>query len=555
MRKSIPVFGLLVAVSFFACGPSQSSGMPTEVDPPTRVDEREGGLPVRPDASPDAQPLGADASAPQLPPALFLLGSAGADYTKAAATTRDGDIGMVLVASGPVGLDSEGVTLPSTDGGDLAFVVYDASTGRAKRWLRSGGPGLQVPHGLAFDNSGNASIIGYTRPNGVSTANFDPAKSPANDIAYSGGEKPFVAQYTPSGALAWSRVFDHPSAAAMSDRAWDLAVDEVGDVYVVGTFRGSLALDATHVLVSNADSVDIFVAKLSARDGSIAWGFAIGGPEGDGGPEGSPVAPGGTGDVALAVAGDTLVVQGEMRSTVSFAGTGQVTPSSTRSSAGGTDLFVARFAKSTGAFASVTQLGGPGDETSVAGAMRTDEIGNTYIAGRFSGSIAIGASQLTHAGTGSSMFLAALGSDLAPRWARALASDGGLDGIHRLAFDSRGGLFAAGWHGGETNFGTAASPNVVRSNTTGPVASDIFVARFEATNGNLTWVAQVPGKATHNQNQIAAALTVDRFGDAWIGGQIFTATSFDGEGGRTLTPVGLNDAFVARYAGSSGKLR
>jgi hypothetical protein len=485
-------------------------------------------------------------------PVLRLLGSAGADYTKAAAWSPTGELGVTLVASGPMTLDAAGTTLPPTEGADIAVITYDIGTGRASRYFRAGGSGTQVPHGLVFDADGSAVVIGYTRPSGAPVVNLDPSKSPANDIAYSGGEKPFVARYSPSGALVWARLFDHPTASTALDRAWDVALDARGDVYVVGTFRGSLALDETRVLESNAGSVDLFVAKLAAKNGSVSWGFQVGGPEGDGGPEGAPVAPGGTGDAAITVSGDAVFVQGEMRGTVSFGGTAPPGPANTRTSAGGVDLFVARYSQATGALQSLSQIGGPSDESAVAGAVRTDRAGNVYIAGRYSGELSLGGQRLQHDGPGTSMFIASLSFDLAPRWAKSIVSDGGLDGIHRLEVDARGALYATGWYGGAATFG----PNsTLRSNTVGPVASDIFLARLDSSSGVLRWVANVAGTSRHESNQIAAALAIDGSGDPWIGGQIFVPTTFGGTSGLALSPVGLNDAFVARFDAESGGLR
>jgi hypothetical protein len=62
---------------------------------------------------------------------------------------------------------------------------------------------------------------------------------------------------------------------------YGVLVDRLGDVVVAGYFSGSLDF-GRRTLVSDAASIDAFVAKYRGRDGSLLWVRTLHGPFRDG---------------------------------------------------------------------------------------------------------------------------------------------------------------------------------------------------------------------------------------------------------------------------------
>lgn len=76
----------------------------------------------------------------------------------------------------------------------------------------------------------------------------------------------FVVRLDATGALMWARSFNGESAL----RAWDLAVDEAGNIVIAGSFQGDATIAGQNHSAFNAGYSDAYVAKL-APDGSTHW--------------------------------------------------------------------------------------------------------------------------------------------------------------------------------------------------------------------------------------------------------------------------------------------
>jgi hypothetical protein len=108
------------------------------------------------------------------------------------------------------------------------------------------------PHDIAIDDAGCAYIL---------------ASRPGNDYATR------VLKLDPDGHLIWSQMFDGDS----HDIPGGLAIDTVGDVYVVGT-TGSDDFPTLHPLQAAPSSVqyEAFVMKLSGVDGTLLYSTYFG---------------------------------------------------------------------------------------------------------------------------------------------------------------------------------------------------------------------------------------------------------------------------------------
>ena len=210
------------------------------------------------------------------------LGSTGQEYGKCAATDRDGNIVIGMLFQNTIDFDpgTNTATLGTPPGIDCAIAKYTPAG--VLVWARhlSGiaGPSqntVVTPHGLAVDASNNVIVVGYFGLSGSATravVDFDPGPGTLL-LTNTGGWDPFLAKFDSSGAVLWARTFGNITNSATDERAWDVAVNGAGEIYVTGYFQGGFDLDAStggSNVVTSAGEKDIFLVKYDA-DGNHLW--------------------------------------------------------------------------------------------------------------------------------------------------------------------------------------------------------------------------------------------------------------------------------------------
>src|SRR5690606_14630153 len=124
-------------------------------------------------------------------------------------------------------------------------------------------------------------------------------------------------------------------------------------------------------------------------------------------------------------------------------------------------------------------------------------------------------------------------------WARRMGAADADDVVEAVAVDRDGNAYVAGAFSGNATWQGGSRPDVALTSRGG---LDGFLARYDAA-GDLVWVEQVGGAG----DDAARGVDVDPFPERQVllaGGFEETATL---GGGTTLTSVGGEDAFVARY--------
>lgn len=87
----------------------------------------------------------------------------------------------------------------------------------------------------------------------------------------SGSTDAFIVQYSSAGAPSWVVTIGGTGA----DSATGVAYDTSGDVYVTGTFAGTVTVGATSL--ASAGGLDAYLVKISST-GSVVWiRYVIGG--------------------------------------------------------------------------------------------------------------------------------------------------------------------------------------------------------------------------------------------------------------------------------------
>ncbi len=345
-----------------------------------------------------------------------------------------------------------------------------------------------------------------------------------------GGTDIFVAKRSAAtGAWLWAV----RAGGSGTDRGTGVAVDAAGNALVTGAFDGMVrfATAPTPTVLIAAGYYDVFVAKFAGSTGAAAWAVRAGGSSYDEG----------TG-VAVDAAGNALVT-GNFQSTASFA----TAPTPTvLTAAGSYDVFVAKFAGSTGAAAWAVQAGGTGDDSGYGVAV--DAAGNALVTGFFSGTASFATAPtptvLTAAGFGDVFVTKFAGGTGAAAWAvqaRGTSDDFG----YGVAVDAAGNALVTGFFYGTVRFATAPTPTVL----TAAGSTDIFVAKFAGSTGAAAWAVRAGGSNFDFGNGVA----VDAAGNALVTGSFIGTVRFATAPTATvLIAVGPIDVFVAKFAGDTG---
>lgn len=234
------------------------------------------------------------------------FGDASAQY--ATGVTVDGS-GKVTIAGYLDGsADFGGGTLTSAGSVDIFMAQFNSDG--AHLWSkRFGDSEFQYVININSDVSGNVILAGYFE----GSVDFG-----GGSLASAGNNDAFVAKFNPGGTHLWSKQFGDGSEQA----ATSIAADGAGNIILAGDFTGSLNCGGDNL--TSAGGTDVFVARFSSA-GAHLWSASFGDAE----------EQGVSGCAALT--GGAAVITGNFSGAVDFGG-------GTLTSAGSSDIFVARFA-------------------------------------------------------------------------------------------------------------------------------------------------------------------------------------------------------------------
>ena len=128
-------------------------------------------------------------------------------------------------------------------------------------------PSVDQPESLAADAAGNVVIAGVYNPDVIfdsPAVRYQTSTGPAGPI-----DNSYVAKYNPNGSLLWS--LDLTSTGDVHVR--DLAVDALGNIYVLGYYYQQFRINAVVAAVANTRTPH-FLAKISPA-GTLVWATTI----------------------------------------------------------------------------------------------------------------------------------------------------------------------------------------------------------------------------------------------------------------------------------------
>jgi hypothetical protein len=202
---------------------------------------------------------------------------------------------------------------------------------------------------------------------------------------------------------------------------------------------------------------------------------------------------------------------------------------STLTSAGSSDIFVAKF-NPAGQLLWAKSFGDA--EIQSTSSVGVDSSGNVYLTGIFRGSVNFGGGPLTAAGQFFvDIYLAKLSSDGNHVWSKRFGDDN-VQNARGLAIDTAGNVLLTGFFQNDVNFGGAT--------LTSAGLYDIFLAKFNSDGMHL-WSRRF-GDAGADQN--GKAVAVDSMGNVYLAGDVGGSTDF---GNGAMMASATKVAFVGKF--------
>lgn len=326
-----------------------------------------------------------------------------------------------------------------------------------------------------------------------------------------GGSDAFVAKLSADGQHVWSKQY----GAGSNDGAFAVALDAAGDVYVIGTFQGTVDFDGQS-LTAGA-SGDEFMMKLDGDTGARVWAVKLGYPLTD------------KQDLAVSADGQAIAVVGAFYGTINLGGSNMT--------AVGADVAVAKY-NGTGGHIWSRGFGGTGTDRGYAVALLAN--GDVAIAGTYRGPANFGGAQpLAAAGTGiaGDAFVARYASaNGAYLWANGYGgNEASGEELFAIAADASA-IYVGGHFAGSASFGGAA----LMANG----SDDAVLAKYDATTGSHIWSKRFGGPSYETIQRLA----ID-------GGEVWFSGYFSGQtivGATVLDSAGIADVVYGRAAIGTG---
>lgn len=329
-----------------------------------------------------------------------------------------------------------------------------------------------------------------------------------------------VVNITVSGISSASNFKAWRIGGGANDAGNGVAVDGLGNVYVIGNYGSSISFGATTLNVVGAN--DVFIAKYNSN-GDLAWVQRI---TGDGTDEGKGIAVDSNGDIY--VIGQVSTNAGFFNTTANV-----IANTPVRKQTGGpTDIFVAKYNRD-GQMLWNKLYGSGSPDQGVAIALHSSGI---YITGFFSApSATFGATTIQASGIEGKYdaFLAKLNSNGDALWA---VSCGGFENDYAssVAVDVGGNAYITGNFSSPAAFRSVSGASTMYSSNTTP---DIFIAKY-TSGGNLV--------AFHTSNSGTPA-----FGSsiAVSGSSVYVTGIIQGSsyGNTPVSYRGGGDIFLGKY--------
>ncbi len=324
---------------------------------------------------------------------------------------------------------------------------------------------------------------------------------------------------------AQSHVFEWAKSMGGTDRdvSESIAIDDFGNVYTTGKFRGTTDFDpgsANQNLTSNGD-FDIYIHKMD-EEGNLIWVKSIGGTEHD---WGSSITTDKNGNV---------YITGQFNGQVDFDPSNAV---SILNSNGKSDIFILKL-DSTGDMVWVKSFGSTMHDGAFS--VATDPSGNVFITGTYADTVdfdPISGGHVIISNGDFDIFILKLSSLGNVTWVKSMGGNDRDDGKNVIA-DSAGNVYTVGYFDGNVDF----DPGVGSHNLISKGYRDFFIQKLDA-NGDLLWANSYGGKLI----DFGEYAHIDDKGNVYITGYFTDTVHFSpGNPNYTLVAKRARDVFIEK---------
>ncbi len=319
-----------------------------------------------------------------------------------------------------------------------------------------------------------------------------------------------------------------------------VAVGPDGNVYVTGSFNGTIDLDPGPGLAqftTHINAQDGFVAKYT-QQGTFLWASTFGGVQG---PDTGPVGHELSREIEFDALGNVYITGISGSARPQFGGI-------TLENLGHYDLFVAKLSAGTGAFQWAQRIGGT--ENDLGYDLAVNPAGEVYVAGQFDATLdadpAPGAQHILVSAGESDGFVWKLDTQGNFEWIRQFGGASNDTG-HRVELGDDGYVYAMGTFRDTVDFGQPGTPMTL-TNPSGTATSNTYLVKLEEATGDTVWARQIGGLNRTSGGRLAA----DGEGGLFVAGG-FEGTLDFGHGEPALVSAGLSDAYVSKW-GTDGNL-
>ena len=368
-------------------------------------------------------------------------------------------------------------------------------------WVRHfGNASINFRHQIALDAADNIFIVG----NFQGTTYVGPIQ-----LTSSGESDIFIAKYNASGDFIW--VDD--AGGSSNDYGYGIAVDNTGNFYITGAFKGTTTFGHLHNLTSAGD-YDVFLVKYD-NTGNVVWTHRAGG----GGAEHGY-------DLVYDPSNSDIYLIGEYNSSSIDFGV------SSLSNSGNSDVFVVNYDQN-GSVNWAEGVGSDGFERGYGIALNNS--GNVLITGAFSNSLNLGNTNLTSAGN-FDIYVAEY--DGAGNWLWAEQAGGSLNDIgYAIAGTADNGALITGFFNGNADFGLY---NLISSG-----GRDAVVAKLDNT-GNFRWAKKGGGSSDDSGYDIIRSNTGEGIISGYFGAAaVFSPYTLQSAGGDVdILIAKMNDTII-----------
>lgn len=386
----------------------------------------------------------------------------------------------------------------------LALHACGYTYGQIFHWARQAGANQDdVGNAIAADQFGNSYVTGSFKGT-VTFGGFSLTSLGSSDI--------FVAKYNSVGVCLWAQ----SAKGLFNDWGNSISVDAAGNVYVTGIVGGgTIQFSSTQSISTGAGVDDIFIAKYSAA-GTLQWVLDCGGTNLDYG----------SGIAAHSPTG-SFYVTGVFEGAATFNTTSGLPVTLTSSGSG--DIFVAYY-NTNGVLLWVRRAGGVNPDYGFS--ITVDSQKNAYVTGTISSAFNWGGVSIPSPPGGSDAFVTKYNVAGNVLWVRTIVGPNADSGTG-ISVDSAGNPFVVGSYQDSLHFSNSAlSLNSPGHNR------EIFIARYNPA-GQAMWVRSAGSSTYDYPGGICVRDTSPYVTGLFTGNATF--------GNQSLTSVGSQDVFVARY--------